>query len=577
MTLEGLREARRLLEAVWQRVNAPRGLLKHDDLEAINEIATRIDKDGELSVADAVLLRKIRELSSREASKRALSKDHLKAFLDFIDRQIAARPQAAQAPEEPKAGHEPEAEAEAAQAPAAATPPAAEASPAAVPPAPSVSEKKPKSTTDKNGSAETMEAARKINLDHLFKLTAAAAKKVPGGKWVFGPIALASAGAIVLAVYYGSARLALFGTTTTFIFAVLFYGFVAGTRRKQTLTGPFTFLVWSVSLLFILVLGTIYSCVFWARPLDLSPWIRGEQRSAAKDPTDAGAAASVPAADASISTPDSGGPDAEPAAYVVFTLKSIRFLDGAVHPPVRATIVVNDTTFSYPSNGVWTDVGPGLQPKAVHIPEHSSGGYNIQMTLLERGGDAGLESTDGYDLIKTFPPDGRHWQSQQDVVEQPFPIGGVYKLYEVSASGVRSAKPAAEILYSLSAGKTAWSWKDVGWADQRVVGEWDESEQSGLHFSVTSDGTGIHYTLRRPGPPPKVEHGVLQVGAGWLLRFPDGGGRHVCVSAQLLTGSDSDGSPTELRWAHEAPSIHAGTNAETCEISAVWATSFDRQ
>jgi len=101
-----------------------------------------------------------------------------------------------------------------------------------------------------------------------------AAAKVPGGVWVFGPVALGAAAALVLGLALGSRNLAFFGGSFTLVFCVLFYVFAKGTASKRSLDGPFRTLVWSIVLLFLILLATLYSCVFWAQPLDLRDWVK---------------------------------------------------------------------------------------------------------------------------------------------------------------------------------------------------------------------------------------------------------------------------------------------------------------
>jgi hypothetical protein len=104
-------------------------------------------------------------------------------------------------------------------------------------------------------------------------LLVAAAERVPGGVWVFGPVALGAAAAIVLGLFLGSVRLAFLGTLFTLTFVILFYAFAKGTQDIKELRGPLTMLVWAITLLFALVLVTFYFCVFFGRPLDLRRWI----------------------------------------------------------------------------------------------------------------------------------------------------------------------------------------------------------------------------------------------------------------------------------------------------------------
>lgn len=108
-----------------------------------------------------------------------------------------------------------------------------------------------------------------------------AAARVPGGTWVFAPVALGSAAALVLGLFFGSAKLAFFGTTFALAFAILFYGFAKGTEGITVLVGPLRTLVWVVTCLFALVLATIYACVFWGQPLDLRYWIAAKAVSTA--------------------------------------------------------------------------------------------------------------------------------------------------------------------------------------------------------------------------------------------------------------------------------------------------------
>ncbi|MBX3192854.1 MAG: hypothetical protein KF819_38070, partial [Labilithrix sp.] len=59
----------------------------------------------------------------------------------------------------------------------------------------------------------------------------------------------------------------------TLAFVVLFYAFAKGTAHIRVLTGPITMMVWSVTILFVVVLVTLYTCVFFKKPRDLSSWL----------------------------------------------------------------------------------------------------------------------------------------------------------------------------------------------------------------------------------------------------------------------------------------------------------------
>lgn len=111
------------------------------------------------------------------------------------------------------------------------------------------------------------------NSGGAWRLLVAAAGRVPGGRWVFGPVALAAAAAIILGLFLGSTKLAFFGVLFVTAFLLLFYAFAKGTEGRVALTGPLLTLVWSVTGLFVIVLCTLYLCVFWGRPLDLRHWV----------------------------------------------------------------------------------------------------------------------------------------------------------------------------------------------------------------------------------------------------------------------------------------------------------------
>ncbi len=99
------------------------------------------------------------------------------------------------------------------------------------------------------------------------------AARAPGGKWLFGPVALGAAGAVVLGLFGGSFRSAVFGLFAAFVVLVLYYAFVKGAAGIKTLVGPLTVLVWAVTLIFVVMLVVLCSCTFLGKPLDLRHWI----------------------------------------------------------------------------------------------------------------------------------------------------------------------------------------------------------------------------------------------------------------------------------------------------------------
>jgi hypothetical protein len=127
----------------------------------------------------------------------------------------------------------------------------------------------------------------------------------------------------------------------------------------------------------------------------------------------------------------------------------------------------------------------------------------------------------------------------------------------------------------VDAGSPPSAWADVHPGDTRPVGQWSE-ESTGLPLSISSDASGLRYSLTaRDASAP--ETGVLQVGAGWLLRFPDGGVvPHRCNLVQLLV-TDA-GMATHMRWGPDTAPMNVGTASETCAVdsAAPWAASFRR-
>lgn len=109
--------------------------------------------------------------------------------------------------------------------------------------------------------------------DSAWKAFREAVSKLPGGKWVYAPVALGAAGAIVLGLYLGSIRLAIWGSVFSFTALILYFIFAQGARSKVKLTKEFKLITYVVAGLFSVLLVTMYLCVFWGKPLDLRYWI----------------------------------------------------------------------------------------------------------------------------------------------------------------------------------------------------------------------------------------------------------------------------------------------------------------
>jgi hypothetical protein len=133
-----------------------------------------------------------------------------------------------------------------------------------------------------------------------------ATSRVPGGKWVFGPVAMGVGAAAILGLFLGSGRLAFFASTLAFALTIVFYVFARGTARAKDLAKPFRLLIWFTTLLFVILILTLYLCVFWGKPLDLRHWI--------SVPTVASDAAVIREIDAGIAVADAAAsPPAEKA------------------------------------------------------------------------------------------------------------------------------------------------------------------------------------------------------------------------------------------------------------------------
>lgn len=122
----------------------------------------------------------------------------------------------------------------------------------------------------------------------VWQLLMTATDRVPGGIWVFGPVALGLGSCVVISAFLGSARLAFFGTFSSLIFAVAFYAFAKGTAHVKRMIAPLLVMVWAVVVVFFVALPiVIFSCVFWGRPLDLRQWLVGSNsRGSYRDMSD---------------------------------------------------------------------------------------------------------------------------------------------------------------------------------------------------------------------------------------------------------------------------------------------------
>lgn len=161
-----------------------------------------------------------------------------------------------------------------------------------------------------------------------WRLLVDAAGRVPGGNWVFATVAVGAAAAITIGLLR-STRLAFFGVLFAFAFTVLFYAFAKGTEHIKKLVWPITVLVWSVTIMFICTLVTIFSCVFFTKPRDLSHWLDASPKPAAN-----------PAGSSLIGLPEDGRrnpPAATTSANEVLSVSAIATGEKQLPTPAEKT------------------------------------------------------------------------------------------------------------------------------------------------------------------------------------------------------------------------------------------------
>lgn len=141
---------------------------------------------------------------------------------------------------------------------------------------------------------------------------------------------------------------------------------------------------------------------------------------------------------------------------------------------------------------------------------------------------------------------------------------------KAESAGRADSAAAAELRdVDQSGSLAAPSWVPVPSADRRVRGEWASSDGQRLNVSI-NEVQMFRYVLTGVGRS-RTERGTLQVGEGWLLRFPDGGDRHVCTTAEWRV---SKNEPTNLRLGEEMASTDPGSANEACPLGGPWKSFF---
>lgn len=103
-----------------------------------------------------------------------------------------------------------------------------------------------------------------------------AIKAVPATKYALGAAGFAAAAAIVLGIFWGSGRLAFFGTLIALAMAAVVLVFAKASKSRLP-AGLIATFMWGTMVLFMAALGCTFSSVFFGSPLDLRGWVTGSQ------------------------------------------------------------------------------------------------------------------------------------------------------------------------------------------------------------------------------------------------------------------------------------------------------------